>query len=100
MSSVWKEICSASVKQRNVNMNEQASVAQRVSDGKFYRGGYIWRWCRRWRNAAVLPRSAWLENVLPNLRRGVFSSSITLVAINDVSGLDRINRRVLRRHGR
>jgi len=32
---------------------------RRKSDGKFYRGATFWRWCKSWRNAAVLPRAYW-----------------------------------------
>ncbi len=34
---------------------------RRKSDGKFYRGARLWKWCRSWRNAAVLPELFWKE---------------------------------------
>lgn len=78
--------------------NAEAVVfCRRVSDGKFYRGGFLWRWCRRWRRAAALPRSFWRDEVLPNL--GQHGRDCDLVEIGDVPS-DLVNRIAKRRHVR
>lgn len=41
---------------------------RRRSDGKFYRGARLWRWCRSWRYAAVLQEKFWRGFVTPNIR--------------------------------
>jgi|WetSurMetagenome_2_1015567.scaffolds.fasta_scaffold63160_5 hypothetical protein len=51
----------------NANNNSPKMFLRRRSDGKFYRGAKLWKWCKSWRHAAVLQHNFWNGFVTPNI---------------------------------
>jgi hypothetical protein len=58
---------------------EMKKFLRRKSDGKFYRGAKCWRWCRSWRNAAVLSESFWITFVVSKIK-----DDYDLVTLDDI----------------
>lgn len=53
--------------------------------GKYYRGAKLWRWCKSWRNAALLPDSHFLTFTIPMLiKRGMSEENLEFVDLEHI----------------
>ena len=61
---------------------------RRKSDGRFYRGARLWRWCRSWRNATIFDVCFWRTMLFIGHIKGD-ATEFEFVTLNDVREMER-----------
>lgn len=84
--------------------NNEIYFVRRIKDKKYLRGAKFWKWCKSWRNAAIMPKYSWWElyilktvdtgkrnNICPETKYWYNSDEVELVTLHDIYCESRVN---------